>query len=150
MSACDFDKLLSPYHDGEVSPERAVEVERHLLNCPQCAEHLASMRLVSERLASIELQDITGRERSGIHRAVNSAIPLLADGAIMRMAVPLAALAASVLLVTSIWLVDTMNGSTPHPQVSAGPADWEHVAVTLQSDSRLPDWMVRSLGGDAP
>jgi hypothetical protein len=60
----------------------------------------------------------------------------------------LAAIAAVVLVVTSVWLADTMK--VAQSQTTSAVPDWEHAAVTLQTDSRLPEWMVRSLGGDKP
>ena len=81
--------------------------------------------------------------------------PITADHVNPERAWPaLAALAAVLLVVTSVWLADTMKSSGSQAASDQASAlagdDWEHVAVTLQSDSRMPDWMVRGLGGDAP
>lgn len=44
MSACRLRALLDPYVDGELSPERMVEVEQHLASCQDC---LGQVRLTS-------------------------------------------------------------------------------------------------------
>jgi anti-sigma factor RsiW len=156
VNLCNFDNLIGPYHDGELDSNRRAEVEGHLPGCPQCTAHLASLRRISTRLSAFPIGDISLTEQSRLHRLLNRATVELADRAILRMALPLAALAACVLVVTSVWLADTMKGPGAGPV--SGPTqgntlasdDWEQVAVTLHSDSRLPDWMVRGLGGDAP
>jgi anti-sigma factor RsiW len=154
VNPCEMDKLIGPYHDRELDAQRRDEVERHLATCPHCASHLASLRRISARLGAVPLADISLSEQSRIHRMLNRATVELADRAILRMALPLAALAAVLLVVTSVWLADTMKSSGSQAASDQASAlagdDWEHVAVTLQSDSRMPDWMVRGLGGDAP
>ncbi|MDB5295779.1 MAG: hypothetical protein JWO31_1762 [Phycisphaerales bacterium] len=44
---CDCGELLSAYHDGELSADRAREVAAHLEGCPTCAAELADLRRFS-------------------------------------------------------------------------------------------------------
>jgi anti-sigma factor RsiW len=37
---------LSAYHDGELAPDRAAALERHLHDCTECTRELAIMRLL--------------------------------------------------------------------------------------------------------
>jgi anti-sigma factor RsiW len=41
--ACSVSKLLSAYHDGELDSAQSVDVERHIVDCPQCAAELAEL-----------------------------------------------------------------------------------------------------------
>ena len=121
MNLCKFDNLIGSYHDGELNPNRRAEVETHLPACPQCTAHLASLRRISTRLSAFPVGDISLTEQSRLHRLLNRATVELADRAILRMALPLAALAACVLVVTSVWLADTMKGPGSGPDSSAFP-----------------------------
>jgi anti-sigma factor RsiW len=44
-------ELLSPFADGELDLVRALEIERHLAECPACAAALEGLRALSARLA---------------------------------------------------------------------------------------------------
>jgi hypothetical protein len=58
MSGCrSFTTLLDAYADGELSPEKAIEVDSHLLECPTCTER-------------VELDHAT---RRSVHNAVYAA-----------------------------------------------------------------------------
>jgi cytoskeletal protein RodZ len=49
--SCGFDKgLLAAHYDGETSHGEAVEVERHIGSCPECARDLAAMKELSAAL----------------------------------------------------------------------------------------------------
>ncbi len=51
MTCEEIRDLLSAYADGEVDLVRALEIERHLADCPACAAALASLRSLGARLA---------------------------------------------------------------------------------------------------
>ena len=49
---CDkIQNLLSPYVDGELTPEAKADVEAHLLSCRECAELLSLLKLATASLA---------------------------------------------------------------------------------------------------
>jgi len=153
MSVCRRDNLLGLYHDGELDSSRVAEIEEHVRACPRCAAHLADLRGISDRLSRISLAEISPIEQVRIKRFVRRATIQMTDKTVLRIAMGLAAVAAVVLVVTSVWLADTMKAPTTAlaPLMGTAPAaDWNTVAVTLQSDSRLPEWMVQSLGGGTP
>jgi len=151
MSECSQDnlRLLSRYHDGEIDSTERRQVEQHLSECADCRQQLNDLRALSGRLVELRLDPITSDEQDRLHQAISAATSGLTDHAIIRMAVSMAAIAASLLIVTSVWLVTSMPGRSGTSDAGS-PQDWQQVAMTLHSDSRLPDWMVHSLGGDLP
>jgi len=157
MDRCNYENLLSSYHDEELDFQSRVEFETHLAGCAICAAHLADLRHFSAVLCDISFADILPAEQNRIHAAVRRQEGRLGEIAVLRMAIPLAALAATVLIVTSTFLVGNIgnvSGAADSAAMSAAASphssDWQQVAMQLPSDSRLPAWMVRSLGGDAP
>jgi anti-sigma factor RsiW len=147
MSSCD-PILLSLYHDGELDAARSSALEKHLANCPPCVRQLQDLRRLSGRLSVIELPEIIPAEQARILRFVRGSVIQVFDRLVMRIGLRLAAVAAVVLVVTSIWLADTMK--MDRSEAKAVAPDWQQTAVTLRADSRLPEWMVRGLGGETP
>lgn len=43
MPCSEVEKLLGPYHDGELNAEQRVRVEEHVRHCPRCAARLEEM-----------------------------------------------------------------------------------------------------------
>jgi anti-sigma factor RsiW len=160
MDSCTFDNLVIRYHDDELDFQARVEFEQHLSGCAVCTAHLAELRQISSVLSGISFAEIQPAEQNRLHAALQglqsravSARRQVSERAILRMAIPLAALAASVLVVTSTFLlanIGNVHGATDLAATSAAAPPHELTLVAMQSDSRLPAWMVRSLGGDAP
>ena len=168
MSDCAFQPRLEAYHDGRLAPDARAAVERHVTGCAACAAHLAWLREVSASLAHARPNPITADERRRLHAALNEAIdagetepyPL----SLSRTAAALAAVAASILLVSWVWL-DELPAATPRGTVQAVAAAevpaWERVAINLRidpmpsypggetylADARLADWMLEGLAG---
>lgn len=148
MSSCEREILLSLYHDGELDALRSSELEDHLATCSQCARQLHDLRRLSGRLSMIRLPQIIPIEQARIQRFVHGSIIQFFDRLVMKIGLQLAGVAALVLVVSSVWLADTMK--VDRSQAKSASPDWERAAVTLQADSRLPEWMVRGLGGETP
>jgi anti-sigma factor RsiW len=151
MTRCDFEIIVGPYHDRELDERRAAEMAKHILDCSSCAEHLASLRRMSGAMGQIPLDPLSGMERARLYRAVDQVPRRAMEYAILRMAGGLAALAASLLIVTSIWLMGS-DGVSSGAQSGGSP-----IAIVLpssgvseQASSNLSHWMVRNLGGDLP
>jgi anti-sigma factor RsiW len=72
---CDETRdLLSPYADDELDPPRALEIERHLRQCPACAAALERTRSLGAMLRDPALYhepppDLHGRVRAALGRA---------------------------------------------------------------------------------
>ena len=47
MAGCEYGQHLSAYHDGELPPEVKIAIERHLPECPPCADELELLRELS-------------------------------------------------------------------------------------------------------
>ena len=148
MTSCDFEILIGPYHDQELEEDRAAEMAKHIVDCRSCAEHLAEVRRISGVINRIPLDPISGIERSRMYQLVDQLPRRATESAIIRMAGSLAALAASVLLITSIWLMGT--GGSRNIARPVGSIITISQTGTDQANSNLSHWMVRNLGGDLP
>jgi anti-sigma factor RsiW len=126
MSNCSFNPQLDAYHDGELTADARAAFESHLRDCPACSEQLAQLRAMSQmfanapqlRLSQIALHRLHGRIDAG------------ADQGLLRLGWTINAIAASLLLVGSVWLTRISNPpSTPE----AAPP-WIGVPVVAQTD----------------
>ena len=142
MTDCKFQLLLGPYHDRELGPEPSREVAAHVEHCPSCAAELAAMRDLSARIVAAVPGDIQPAETARWHAAVDQATSADRDNQpLFRTMGLLAALAASVLIVSGVWLLDLKSGgpndsaSRDRSSVAIAP-EWERVATTLRADPR--------------
>ena len=169
MSDCQFQSRVAAYHDGELTAEGRRAVERHLAGCGACAAEVEWLRSVSQTLARRRGPDITPAETRRVHAAVDAASDNSAPDSypisLYRAAGVLTALAASVLIVSCVWLSELPGPANPgRPQGGVAVAEvssWERVAITLRvdplpsgldgesylADARLADWVLRGLGG---
>jgi hypothetical protein len=185
MCECPFQVRIEAYHDGELDAAGRRAVELHVAQCPACAADLAWLRGVSRSLASVPA-GMTDAERGRLEEALDAA--LVADGragadagfdvdeadaresdsiSLYRTAGVLSAIAASILLLSVVWLNELPSGTrTPAggTRVAVGevPA-WERVAMNLRvdplpnspggevylADARLADWMLQGLAPGA-
>ncbi len=104
--SCDFSgSVAHAYLDGELDVPRAVEFERHLETCGECAESLESGRALRSSLQSAQLYESAPsalRTRIRAHIRTRSREPLAARVLALRW-LPVA---ASILIVASaLWLV---------------------------------------------
>lgn len=157
MSDCDFQPLLAAYRDGELDGASRRRIEGHLTECPACAAELARLRALS---AQIEAAAVTADLDAGpdamarMHRAVDRAAAAddLDTLPLLRTAGLLAALAASVLIISGVWLLDLRHaagtaaatGGGGSGEVAAIPPDWERIATTLRAQPRP------GVGDDSP
>jgi anti-sigma factor RsiW len=149
MNPCRENILIGRYHDGELDEPRRELIKIHLASCPACLADLVELRRVSNLLTNIPLDAMTPNEHMRVYRVVDGLGMRLAERSVLRMAWGLTALAATLLVVTSLWLAGVQR-DVDAPQTN-GPA----VAILLprqsdQSSANLSHWMVRNLGGDLP
>jgi len=57
MKCVEIEKLLSPFHDGELSEEVRASVDAHLDDCTDCAQTIAAMRSMSHLVAHSPVPD---------------------------------------------------------------------------------------------
>lgn len=156
MLECSYQTSLASYYDGQAGPERAREVESHLLTCAPCSAELKRLAQLSELLRTVRPEGIRPDELARVHEAVEG----VEDRGVIRMVFGLSAVAASILIISTAWLYDA-------PQAPSGPVHvsveqpWERIASLgrpVQSDERRPtgtamgtqetiDWMIQGTGG---
>ncbi len=128
MSHCSACRsLLEPFVDGELSPERMVEVEQHIATCPECMERVrwnnalqVSIRESAHQAAPVT-KDFEQRLRLALaaERAREEEAGMASSATILpwRTVLPIAAAAAA----TLVWAATVNDGSSPQyasPDVS--------------------------------
>ncbi len=119
---CDRTSKLPAYHDGELSPAEAAELESHLSACLICSAELADLRGLSMQFAQVEQPRLSQIERHRVHRALDA----IMERAVVRFAWSLSGVAAAVLIVGTFWL------SQATEPVQAAPP-WVDAAVYAHS-----------------
>jgi anti-sigma factor RsiW len=176
MNDCPFQPLLDACHDGELDAAMQRRFALHLGDCPACAAGLEALDDLSVRIAITAAGAATGAQDCGqalarMHRAIDRAAAAAAQrGAtqvvvkpwssrVVRFAAPFAAIAASILIVGGVWLLDAMRPSkvieqsgiaeseAPQRPMLAVAPDWERMATTLRAD---PRWEATADGPFAP
>ena len=142
MNECKQAERLGAYYDGELSGAARAEMERHLGQCPSCAAELKRLGRLSELFSTAAAPKLSPAALRRFHDGIDT-IPM-AD--LRRVAEVVGAIAASILLVCSIWLVKG------RPAIDVIPV-WETVAVARQEmptaapEEELGQWMVQDLSG---
>ena len=140
MSECNFQLLIDAFHDRELDREATAQVERHLTECEACKAQLASLRDLSARISvAAGSRGINHAETARLHQAVSNAGDLKSDSLpLFRTMGLLGALAASVLIVSGVWLLDTksneLSSVSPNNAPVALAPEWERVATTGYAD----------------
>jgi anti-sigma factor RsiW len=145
MPDCPFQPQLDAYHDGELAPQAAKQLEDHLDACPACTAELRAMRALSARIRfAAGPESIEREEARRLHATLERAMVKRESegGVILRLAAGLS-MAASILLVGGIWLLELTphspkrQATSPHPapQLVVSP-EWERIALTRHVDPR--------------
>ena len=128
MVDCPYESRLDAYFDGELGQDAAREVAGHVGGCADCGRYVAELGDMSRLFAQRPRQrDITPLELSRLHRAVDRVYsqPLL------RLAVAVSAVAASILIISLAWL--SVLSSPRTGDVGVGPIveepTWERLAA---------------------
>jgi anti-sigma factor RsiW len=145
METCSHSLQLSAYHDGELSPPQREQFERHLAGCPACADELEQFRRLSALL------DAAPRPRLGddSRRELYALAPQVEEAGFLRIAKWTTALAASVMLAASVWVMSHQPGAQAFTDV---PRAWEQDAINPPSDAsaepRFAEFVVNGLSSD--
>lgn len=130
MKRCSYSDKIEAYHDGELDAPGRLEVERHLAECAACAEELSELRGLSEAFAAVPDVHLS---QMGRHR-LRGRIDQVMTGGLMRTAWMLSGLAASVLVVGSLWLARAEQS----PQAAPPWVEVAAVTAPLSRDSTTP------------
>ncbi len=129
---CNPDQLHR-YHDRELDPVGAREVEIHLASCEACRELLADLRGMSGWIASAPLPEV---ETARLNAIARSAWHASSDRGVRRLAGWITAAAAAVMVFAIIDFpsknrIDSYNGrqSALVASTSLASPDWERAAI---------------------
>ena len=147
MNECERAQLRSAYHDGELPAAARAEFEEHLRQCPDCAAELAHLRKLSRLLGRMSEPRISSQVLDRLHRGAADA----SGAGIWRITKVVSAVAATVLLVCSVWMwqlsaATGKPGEVPQWERSALRQDEPPAAET--GGEQLALWMIQSLGGN--
>ncbi len=118
MDGCPDKSELDAFHDGEMVEPRSSDVEKHLTQCADCRAHLAELRVLSQAMAGLDVGHLSQMGRHRLHARLDRAM----ESGIVRTAWMLSGLAASILVVGSLWL------SQSHEVTQAAPP-WIEVSM---------------------
>jgi anti-sigma factor RsiW len=133
------------YHDGELRPEDARELQEHLSACESCKHELSQLVALSELLS--ETSDPVAPP--AIAERLCQSLPGRQEVVIVRLCRRMALAAAAIIALCSVglWSRTSLRGDE-----SVGPAAWEVAAVTLDdqtvdagSSEVLAAWIVGDL-----
>jgi anti-sigma factor RsiW len=139
MSDCPLQFQVNAYHDGELDGDAARRFAEHLAGCQGCQEQLASLEAVSALFAALPQRQMYPIELGRLHQRLESnTARKTADSEFLRAAGFLSALAASILVISSVWLAEIPSrpAAALSPGVAVVPASdlpaWERTALTLR------------------
>jgi anti-sigma factor RsiW len=151
MNTCSYGSIVDAYHDGELSPEARTAFEQHLVSCPPCQADLAQTRQLAALITSAPKRMLSSTAR----QALFDLAPMIGERVYLRMAEWTTALAASVLIAASCWLV---FGAKPVTSVADNNAantgsfmpvflnpPKEHDAADVPDDPKLVDWVTTNV-----
>ncbi len=124
MLKCPPIHELQAYLDGELSAGLKLAMDHHFTHCESCRTQLAEVEAMSGLLASAATNEpkLSQIARHRLHRAVDDAM----DQGLLRLGWGISGIAASVLVVGSLWLMKAQ--STPE----AAPP-WVGVSAVAES-----------------
>lgn len=67
---CEMSRVIGAYHDGELPPQRRLQVEEHLHTCQECAKELAALRTWSGFWTRAELPKLDPQAKAALSRQV--------------------------------------------------------------------------------
>lgn len=129
MNSCDM-AILNAYVDDELDASSRQRVETHVRGCALCARELHALQELSRSMAEYPFADLDPHELARVHKAIKS------DDVdpVWRLGGVLSAMAASVLIVSGVWLTQIPRLSTQTVRSAAPPQNWERIAVNLRVD----------------
>src|SRR5689334_24320321 len=107
MDTCSYSMQLSAYHDGELSPSEREQLERHVAACPACAAELEQFRRLSALLDTAPRPRLSDESR----RELYALAPQVEEAGYLRIAKWMTAMAASVMLAASVWVMSHQPGT---------------------------------------
>src|SRR5438552_5181049 len=108
MIQCDYSDQIEAYHDGAIAGDARAALESHLAICGACARQLRQLQAMSTLLAAAPQPRLSQIALHRLHRRVDTAM----DGGLLRLGWTMSGIAASLLLVTSVWMARIQPAAT--------------------------------------
>lgn len=149
METCPYSQQMSAYHDGELAEETRLQLEQHLNSaCPACAVELQQWRRLSSLILSAAAPPLSDVAKRKLYQLA----PAVREASFIRLAEWTTALAASVLVAVSGWMMINRQSSAPR---QSEPARWTtyafgdslattDVASDPQAEPQFVDYVVTS------
>jgi anti-sigma factor RsiW len=127
---CPDPQTISEFSDGELEPNQAAEIERHIAQCASCRESLKEMQWLEQRgrgaLESIPLEDTFSQK----------IVPLKPSRLRWVGSMPLTAAAAAVVaVVVGVWLFFNQTASTMRKDAGA------NISSEQSEDAAFAQWI---------
>jgi len=132
LAGCHNIRRINAYHDGELAPTEARQVQQHLLQCPACRQELERLRALSHWLTAAPTPEVAPAAMDRLRHSVGPR----RDRLVLRTAGVLTAVAAAVLIVCSALLWQARQAG---PDVAGVPAEWETAAVMPEATAAAAD-----------
>jgi anti-sigma factor RsiW len=130
METCPYSPQISAYHDGELTGDARRQLEEHLgTACPACAAELEQWRHLSALIVAAPIPRLSSVARAKLYQLA----PTVREAGFIRLAEWTTALAASVLIAVSAWMmIDRPQRGAP----AAGPGlqPWQVSMVVATSE----------------
>ena len=159
---CEHRYRVSALHDGELSAESALQMEQHVRSCARCMAELVEIQNVSRSFEGFANDALSLSLLIQTHRAA-AAFARERGLSVLKIAGVLTGLAASLLMIASIWLWEVPPASPrTRPVIVNAAPQWERIAMTLDigpptgdtsaspgvtasAEARVADWMLENL-----
>jgi anti-sigma factor RsiW len=141
MGTCQYETVVSAYHDSELGEGARASFEQHLSACPPCQNELQQLRRMSAFMKAAPSKHLSAQAKQDLYALA----PAVGEGVYLRIAEWTTALAASVLIAASLWLFHThpvqQNPETAvlTPVILNPPQ--AHDAAEVSDDPQLVDWI---------
>ena len=155
MEDCPYSLQLSAYHDGELNDAQRQQLEQHLQSaCPACQLELRQWRRLSSVLSSAPFPALSAEARANLMKLA----PVVTEAGVIRLAEWVMALAASVLIAVSTWILighqktqqaPAESLATVAPLVLNTSQYTDLATADVHADSQFDDWVVTNLDASA-
>src|SRR5690349_16759952 len=141
MDTCPYESRISAYYDGELNDVDRAAFEQHLAACPACQTELRQHRRLSQFMQLVPRKTLSPQAREGLYALA----PAVGEGVYLRIAEWTTALAACVLIATSLWLFHVRPAQQNSEAVALDPVILNpptlHDASDMPDDPQLVDWV---------
>jgi anti-sigma factor RsiW len=137
MNTHPTEQQLSAYHDGELSPIDRAEVARHLAWCEACILQLSQLKQMSGMLTAMSPDGLSQIAWHRLHAKLDEVL----ERGLVRWAWEVSAIAAAILLISSVCLMRISEPTSTTPAVATA-------TVTATVTAVVPPWVHAQASAD--